>query len=178
MRRLVLVLVVLLVLAGGSGAWLVTRAEERRRVRVALRDAAERAGLEADFLDAIGMVESRWRLAAVNQSGPDGARGGAWGPTQITERTARGHGYTGPMEAFTRDPELAALWTARILRASANRRPLLTLADYVAAWNAGKDDADRNDDGQLEELREDHPTRVDYLPKAVVALTYVRENAA
>lgn len=180
MRRVVLVVLVVLVAAfvPFGGVYVATKVAkgivDRRRVRLALREAAVKFNLDPDFLEAIGYVESRWNVAAVNRAGRDGERGGAWGPTQITERTAREHGYTGPIEEFTRDAELAATWTGRILRAASDRRHLETLADYVAAWNAGRDDADRNNDGELEELRPDHPTRSDYLPRAVAALELVR----
>lgn len=180
-RLLVVVLVVLAVVLLPGGALVavaVKLSADKKRVRRALREAAVRVNLDADYLDAIGYVESRWSLGAVNKAGRDGARGGAWGPTQITERTARDHGYTGDMAAFTRDPELAALWTGRILRAAADRRPLDTLADYVAAWNAGRDDADRDNDNDLDELPATHQTRRDYLPKALAALDVVRETPA
>jgi hypothetical protein len=180
MRRpwllLVVVLVVLLAAGGSVTAWVVKWNEEKRKVRRALRDAAGRFGLVPEFLEAIAGVENRWSLSGTNLVGADGARGGAWGPTQITEKTARGHGYTGPMSAFNTDPALAAEWTGRILAASHKRKPLATLADYVAAWNAGRDDADKNDNGQLEELPETHSTRRDYLPRAYSALATVKAN--
>jgi hypothetical protein len=171
----VLLVVVLLAVAGG-GAVVLTLTAEQRKVRAALRAAAARYGLRPDYLDAIARVENLWRLAGTNMAGTDGARGGAWGPTQITERTARALGYAGPMSAFNSDPELAAEWTARILLDAHKRRPLATLADYVGAWNAGRDDADKNNDGQLEELPATHSTRAHYLPRAVAALALVKAN--
>lgn len=116
---------------GGS---IVALLPERARVRVALRSAAVRYGLNPDWLDVLGWHESRWRLAAVNNAGGDGARGGAWGPTQITEKTARGFGYEGPMSDLTFDPDLAADLTARMI---AERAPA-SLADLAAFWNAGR----------------------------------------
>lgn len=150
--------------------------EEQRRVRAALRAAAARAGLSADFVDAIARVENRWRLSGTNLAGADGARGGAWGPTQITERTARALGYTGPMSAFNSDASLAAEWTVRILLDAHRRKPLRTLADYAAAWNAGKDDGDRNDNDELDELPVTHSTRTHYLPAAKAALKEARST--
>lgn len=148
----------------------------RVQVRQALRRHAAAAGLDPEIVDAIGRVEGPyWNPTATNLVGPDGARGGAYGPTQITERTARGHGFTGDMREMF-NPETAARWTAIILGASNARRPLTTPADYAAAWNAGRDDADRNNDGQLEELPEGHPTRVRYLPALLAALAYVQAN--
>lgn len=143
-------------------------------VRRALRSAAIKYGLRPDFLEAIGKVETDWQSNLVNQTGPDAKRGGAWGVTQITERTARAHKYEGPMAALLYDPELAAEWTARIL---SDAHPT-TLADYVAAWNAGRYDADRDDDNDLDELPQGHPTREHYLPRAVEALSYVQKHPA
>lgn len=179
MRRgwllVVLLLVLLLVVPGGVVLTAVTLklARDRAATRRALRDAATRYGLRPDYVDAIGWVESRWDVAAVNMAGTDGARGGAHGVTQITERTARDHGYTGTMEALRKDAVLAADWTGRILSAAHKRRPLTTLADYAAAWNAGRDNADKNDNGQLEELPVTHSTRAHYLPRATAALAIV-----
>lgn len=154
---------------------------EQQRVRAHLREGANRGGLEPDYVEAIGYVETEWRLGLTNMTGRDGARGGAWGPTQITEKTVRTLGYTGPMQAFNEDPYLAATWTAIILNDHRKRKPLVTLADYVAAWNAGKDDADKNNDGKLEELPPEHPTRKHYLPRAEKGLAIIRtereENA-
>lgn len=171
---------VVVVIPGGvvvGGKLIVDKLTEKGRVRKALREAAVMFGLYPDFVDAIGKVEGpNWTLNARSTDPRDEARGGSYGPTQISEKTARGHGYTGDMEEFRRDPELAARWTAIILRAAEDRRHLETLADYVAAWNAGRDDADRNDNGQLEELPATHHTRKNYLPAAIVALAYVQRN--
>jgi hypothetical protein len=173
-RWLLVVVLVVLLLAGGTAV--VSLTEEQRKVRAALRAAAARYGLRPDYLDAIARVENLWRLSGTNLAGADGARGGAWGPTQITERTARALGYTGPMSAFNSDANLAAEWTARILVDAHRRKPLDTLADYAAAWNAGRDNADANNDGQLEELPATHSTRAHYLPRAVAALALVKAN--
>jgi soluble lytic murein transglycosylase-like protein len=152
----------------------ISHAQEEKVIRRTFADYAEQGGLNADFVLSIVKVESDFRMNAVNKTGRDGKRGGAWGPTQITEKTVRALGYKGLMEAFTKDVNLAALWTVKILNDSRKRMPLTTLADYVAAWNAGKDDADKNNDGELEELSPEHLTRKDYLPKAKLALVYVQ----
>lgn len=118
----------------------------RVTVRGALRDAAIVHNLDPAWLDALGWVESRWNLAAVNQAGADGARGGAWGPTQITARTARAWGYGGPMEDLTSDPTLAAdLTAAMVADGFAERGGMLyhfgrptSLAQVGAVWNAGR----------------------------------------
>jgi hypothetical protein len=182
-RLALYVALVVLLVPGGilSGVWLMNEAQKRRAVRQALRKWAEMMNLDPDFIDAIGKVEGpNWNLGARSTDPRDEARGGSFGPTQISEKTARAHGYTGPMEALQRDPEVAAEWTARIMRAGVDANPagMNTLADYVAWWNAGKVNADRNDDDDLEEMRPGHPTRETYLPAAHAALDYVRSNPA
>lgn len=121
------------------GGAVVALLPERERVRIALRRAAIERGINPDFLDVLGYHESRWRLGAVNQAGNDGKRGGAWGPTQITERTARGYGYTGAMEALTLDPDLAAGLTAAMLSDGCDCGSIETIAAY---WNAGRKPTD------------------------------------
>jgi hypothetical protein len=145
----------------------------RSKAREALCAAATRHALVPEFVEAIGKVETNWVSNLVNQTGRDAKRGGAWGVTQITERTARAHGYTGPMEAFIADVELAAEWTGRIL---SEAKDLTTLADYCAAWNAGRYDADKDNDGDLDELPAGHSTREHYLPRAIQALAFVQAN--
>jgi soluble lytic murein transglycosylase-like protein len=166
----VLVLAVLL-LPGGAAVTLglVKLTEERRKVRLALRAAARRHGIDPDIMDALGRVESGWNLRAVNLSGPDGARGGAWGPTQITARTAAAHGYSGPMSAFTTDPDLAAEWSARIMAARPGGPPR-TVEDAAAWWNAGR--------ASFASLPAGHITREDYAPKARAALAQVKASPA
>lgn len=139
---------------------------DRERVREALRAAGDRylSGYNSAWpawLDALGWVESRWQLDAVNRSGADGARGGAWGPTQITEKTARGVGYTGDISQLAADPDLAADWTAKIMLARPGGPPR-TPEDAAAWWNAGRTSFDS--------LPEDHVTRTDYAPKFLAAI--------
>lgn len=164
--------VLLLLLLGGGGAAVAIALSDRDRVRDALRRASLRYGLDPEWLDAIGRVESRWRMGLVNGAGPDGARGGAWGPTQITERTARGAGFTGAMEEIRDNPEIAAEWSARILSASTPR----DFAEAVASWNAGRYHADKNNNGALDPGEAPAITVDDYWPKALAALAYVQEN--
>lgn len=171
---LVLVVVVLLLVVAPltAGAAIVLPkviTEEQRRIRRALREAASKHGVAPDIVDAIGYVESRWKMGAVNKSGADGARGGAWGPTQITERTARAHGYTGPMEALTQSAQLAGEWTARILKARPGGVPK-SVEDAAAWWNGGKVSA--------AVLAPTHMTRRDYIPKALAALQLVKGTPA
>lgn len=131
----------------------------RRKVADALWRAFEGAGLPGAWGEAIGRVESGLSMAARNLSGTDGARGGAWGPTQITEKTARAYGYTGPMDALNRDLDLAASLSAKIAAAG---RPM-TIQDLGAWWNAGKRTFDA--------LPADHVTRTSYVPRLLAALS-------
>lgn len=161
----------LLLLAGiaAVGAFMALVYVPRSRVRRALRDAAARYGIPPEWMEAIGYVESRWRPDSVNMSGADGARGGSWGPTQISERTARAHGYTGSMEALLSDPELAADLTGQILAASTPAN----FAEAVAAWNAGRYNADRDQDAELDPGEAPRITVEEYWPRAVAALEMV-----
>lgn len=165
---LVVAVVAVIVLPAGvviGGKAIVDKLTEKGRVRRALREAGAMFDVDPDILDAIGYVESRWTMGARNLTGTDGARGGAWGPTQITERTARAHGYTGDVAAFTRDAALAAEWTARIMR---NRPggPPVTIQDAAAWWNAGRTYA--------AQLGPSHVTVTTYIPRAVAALDMVQ----
>jgi hypothetical protein len=105
----------------------------KQAVRNALRNAAASYGLDPDWVDAIGKTESGWKVGALNAEGPDAARGGAFGPTQITEETARAFGYEGDMNALRADPALAADWTCRIIAAGHCQ----SFEDLCAWWNGG-----------------------------------------
>lgn len=102
----------------------------RTEVRRALRRAAQARGLDPDLLDAIGWVESRWRADAVNRSGPDGAYGGAFGPTQILASTLGSLGYPFP-ERMSLDDFAAA--SADYLA----RGAVVGVRDAAAWWNGG-----------------------------------------
>jgi len=133
-RWLLLVVVAVLVLVGGGGVVVVT-IWDREKCKQALFDPK----------------------AAVN-TGPDGARGGAWGLTQITEKTARGYGYMGSMSALLDDPQLAASLSATI----ANAGNPATIEDLGAWWNAGRKRA--------ADLPEGHVTATTYIPRLKAAL--------
>ena len=159
--------VALVVVPGGAAVVLVAMNEEQKRIRRAAQAAGAGYGVAGELVEAIGYVESRWRLSAVNMAGADGARGGSWGPFQLSEKTARAYGYTGPMESMTTDPDLAAGWCARILAARPGGAPT-TVDDAAAWWNAGRTSAAG--------LGPDHITRTDYIPKAQKALAAVRAS--
>lgn len=150
-------------LAGGAVALL----PDRRRVREALRAAAGRYGLPPEWLDALGWVESRWRVDAV------GDQGRSVGPTQIQRATLHNNGFTGSGDELLADPELAAEWTARLLLPGARNaegrqltRRLESLDDLAAWWNAGR--------SSFGELGPTHPTRVRYAPALAAAVDSVR----
>jgi len=178
------VVVALLVLGGGY--LMVTRAT----VREALRLRARLAGVSEDWLEALGETETKLgAFGLVNNSGTDAVRGGSWGPTQISARTARAWGYDGPMEALTTDMDLAARLTAEMvaagfaeLTATATLRaepdapyrpvrygPPATFHDLIAVWNTGRPWA---------QLPEGHRTRVEYEPRASAALAAIETRDA
>lgn len=132
------VLLVVLFVPGGVAVGVValTLSEQNRKVRTAARREALRVGMRPELLDAVAYVESRWRPGLVNKSGPDGARGGSWGPFQLSEKTARAYGYTGPMESIRDDVDLAARWAAFIMSKRPGGPPA-TPDDVAAWWNAG-----------------------------------------
>jgi hypothetical protein len=133
-------------------------------VRKALREAARRHGISPDLLDALGKVESNWLLDATNKTGGDLARGGAYGPTQITERTARQNGYTEPMLLLCEDAEVAAELTCVIMASRPGGTPQ-NAEDAGAWWNAGKT--------SVTKLVPDHVTRTTYIPRLRAALDSV-----
>ena len=163
---LVLFAVAALALSGTTAVEVMQAMTERERIKAAMRGAAERYGIDPNIPDALAAVESGYDMGATNQSGPDGARGGAWGPTQLTERTARAYGYAGPMDALTTDPELAAEWTARILAARPGGPPP-DIGAAAAWWNAGKRDLSLAPDS----------TRTVYYPRALAAYNAAAEEA-
>lgn len=185
MRRslwFVVVLVVLL-LAGGGAVVALRLTESQKRVRRELRAAAGRhvgtdgKRVPAEVLDALGYVESRWRLGARSTHEADEALGGSYGPTQLSRATATANGYDGSMETLGADAWLSAEWTARSLVAGARnaqgrvlKSTPQTVADASAWWNAGRQSA--------AELSPSHVTRRVYIPRALAALDLVRSTPA
>ena len=141
----------------GGGVTIV--AIDKARARKLLGDAFASVGLPREWGIALGIVESDLTSTATNLTGPDGARGGAWGLTQITEKTARGIGYTGPMSRLLEDPTLAATLSAKL----ASQGKPKTIDDLGAWWNAGRFTAAA--------LPEEHVTKRIYIPKLRAALT-------
>jgi len=152
----------------------------KRSLAEALTAAAERQGIPPSWLLALAEAESGQVLSAVNRSGADMDRGGSFGPTQISARTARAFGYTGPMEALTENPELAADLTARMVaegfgERSTNRdapesppfRPVrfgtpASFEDMLSVWNSGRPYSEAP-----------VSTRTVYIPRALAALSAI-----
>lgn len=163
----------------GAGAWLLASGKAnslffetwsapmtqllpgRDDVRKALRSAASAYGIDPNWPDAIAWVESRWNPAATNLTGNDASRGGAYGATQITDKTARNYGYTGEMMALTTDLALMADLTMQIMSAG----PQASFEDACAWWNAGKTSAAN--------LPSNGSTAITYIPRAQAALSMV-----
>lgn len=153
-RDHIILLAVVILLLTGAG---VAVAYTQKQIRDALWVAFDAAGLPGDWGVALGAVESGWVMTAVNMTGGDLARGGAWGPTQITEKTARAHGYKGPMSDLNKSLSVMAGLSAVIAKAG---RPS-TLADLGAWWNAGRFHA--------ADLPEGHVTLTTYIPRLLAA---------
>ena len=139
-----------------------TNTMNRNWVRVMLRAEAIKGGYDPDWFDAIAYAESEWRLDATNLSGPDGARGGAYGPMQMTSATAIALGYDPLM--FVVDANYAGEAACRNFD---DVKPN-TFEDACSYWNAGV--------SKFANLPANHVTRLDYVPKAIKALALVRAN--
>lgn len=135
-------------------------------VRKALRNAAKKYGVDPDLADALGKTEGpNWKLNARSTHPADEARGGSFGPTQISTMTARAYGYKGDMEDFRKNAGKAAEWTARILAARPGGAP--TTAEETAAWWNG---------GATDLSNAPSSTQDSYYPKLLASLSYVQEN--
>lgn len=168
-----LVVLVLLVVLSGGGVAVLTVKQKQQKVRRELRAAAERHGVDPDILDAIGYVESRWTLGARSTDPRDEARGGSFGPTQISERTARAHGFDGDMKTLGADAWLSSEWTARIM-AKRPGGPPRSISDAAAWWNAGRSTFAAVP--ATDKHGNPHPTRTDYEPRARKALALVQND--
>lgn len=182
---LLVVLAVVLLPGGAIVAVAVSKlSESQRKVRRELRAAAERTigtdgrKVPPDVIDALGKVEGpNWKLGARSTHPADEALGGSYGPTQLSEATARANGFDGSMTTLGADAWLSAEWTARSLVAGARNaqgqvlaRTPQTMEDASAWWNAGRQSA--------AQLGPSHVTRTKYIPAALAALDFVKENPA
>lgn len=161
----IIISLLVLTMAPQIGGRIYALFPSRKKVREALRRESIAGGLNPDWLDAISMHEGPyWKLNAINLTAGDAARGGAYGPTQITTKTARAYGYSGDMEAFRKDANLAAKWSVIILKAGNPK----SFADAAAWWNAGK--------RRFSDLAPNHVTRTKYWPAVEKTLAYVQSN--
>ena len=134
---------------------------DRSKAKELLGDAFERVGLPREWGIALGLTESNLDPDALNNLGPDAARGGAWGLTQITEKTARAYGYTGSMADLLKRPDVAADLSAKIAAAG----NVKTIEDLGAWWNAGRRTASL--------LPAGHVTLTTYIPRLKAKLAEV-----
>lgn len=119
-------------------------------------ETAQRAGVDPAVFLGIIEVESGWNPRATNLVGPDAARGGAFGLTQLTLQTARAF-----VPSITGDELLdpvTNLQIAGMLLEENRRRSSPMWEDVAAMWNSGKP----ND-------RAPEKTRYSYVPKVLDA---------
>lgn len=174
---LVVVVLAVLMLPGGAMLALVIKriSEDQRKVRLAFRAAARRWKWSEQLADALTLHESRWRALAVNNTGGDKKRGGAYGASQMTEQTLRSAGADDATLARIKAGDLTtqAEWTMRLLSSRPGGFPS-SVEDLSAWWNAG-----RTTWAAVPELGKDgkpHRTRVEYLPRIQAALAFVQQN--
>lgn len=99
------------------------------------RTIASDAGVNPAVFLGIIEVESGWNEAATNLSGPDAARGGAWGLTQLTLRTA--HALDPDVTGQELLDGVTNLRIAGLLLRD-NARRSVDDRDVAALWNSGK----------------------------------------
>ena len=111
-----------------------------QRRRVGLEGLADQIaaefGVHPAIVKATVVAESSWRPTAKNCSGGDGAVGCAWGLMQIIPATARGAGYTGPIEGLfdpEPNPRIGVRLMAQYQRQWSARDPMR----YRIAWRFG-----------------------------------------
>jgi soluble lytic murein transglycosylase-like protein len=106
-----------------------------------VRRVAKEVGISEALLAATIARESNWNPRAVNDTGGDARRGGAYGLAQMTLRTAQGLGYQGDGQGLL-DPELNVRLAARLHKANGRmlsaRGDASQLEDVVARYNSGK----------------------------------------
>jgi soluble lytic murein transglycosylase-like protein len=97
-----------------------------------MQAAAQRYGVPVSLVLAVTAVESAFNPRAYNPNDP----GGAWGLMQMIPATARGLGYTGPMDALLTNPSQAIDLGTRLLGDNLKRSGG-SVADSVSAYNGG-----------------------------------------
>ena len=145
----------------------------RRKPETAAKDdlfqlavqTAQSAGVDPAVFLGIIQTESRWNPAATNLVGPDAARGGAYGLTQLTLKTAQAlePGIT-PEQLL--DP-VTNLRVAGLLLADNRRRGGSLWPDVAAMWNSGS---------KFDSAPES--TRYEYVPRVLTAANAYATNLA
>jgi soluble lytic murein transglycosylase-like protein len=120
-------------------------------------------GLNALWVQAIIMTEqvdpSNWDANAVNQTGGDAARGGAYGLMQITLQTAKGWGFAGEPSQLL-DPQTNLTVGCKGIAVG----PHDSFDDVCAVWNDGIPFAQLDPNGL---------TATSYVPRANGFLTQI-----
>jgi len=93
--------------------------------------AASAYGVSPALIKAVIAVESGFNPAAINRNDP----GYAWGLMQMIPTTARGLGFTGPMDTLLTDTTTAIRLGAALLRENLDRAG--TVQGAVSAYNGG-----------------------------------------
>ena len=156
----------LLLVALGVGAFMLLSGKKKpsgagKRSKAELEplviEAAARAGVPAGVLEAIVDIESNWNPSASNRTGGDEARGGAFGLTQLTLKTARAFDPRVTPDDLL-DPEKHLAIASKLMADNARRSR--DPKDLAAMWNSGK---------VFDKAPE--VTREKYVPRFLAALT-------
>jgi soluble lytic murein transglycosylase-like protein len=130
---------ILVVLGLGAFALLSGRKKgsgmSRAELEQLVKDAAARAGVPAGVLEAIVDIESSWDPSASNRTGGDEARGGAFGLTQLTLKTARSFDPRVTPEDLL-DPVKHLIIASKLMADNARRSR--DPKDLASMWNSGK----------------------------------------
>lgn len=122
-------------------------------------DNATRAGIDPLWIRAIVTVESAWRWDAINDAGPDGARGGSYGLGQISLQSAREWGFTGTVQDLMEPHNNLEVMCQHLGELQPE-----SIEDAASLWNDNR----RWSDPDLA-----HSTRERYVPR--VLMVYQRE---
>lgn len=133
-------------------------------LRSALRNKAYEAGYSPDLFDAIALVESGWKLDAINKTGADGKYGGSYGPMQILRSNLTKMKFN--PDTVCANPTYAAAAAVAYFKTCPVK--LTRLKDFVAYWNAGRVNFDTLSNG--------NSCRTTYYPRILEALDYILVN--
>jgi hypothetical protein len=124
----------------------MSSSERKKRNAQLIRDAFARRGLPPEWGEALARHESGLNDQATNLVGPDGARGGSYGMTQISERTAQAFDPALSGAMLLASPQLQADVTAAMVAEGFAERgdkvyrygPPSSVEQMAAVWNAGR----------------------------------------